>query len=72
MSFDATSALIKAISLNPSRSSVLQNLKTVNLGASETSGESVQFEPNGDRKVQPLMVEVAPGGPFGFQFKPVN
>jgi branched-chain amino acid transport system substrate-binding protein len=76
MSFDAVSALIKAISANPSRSSVLQNLKAVNLPASETSGEEVKFDANGDRTIQPLMVEAEPGtgGPQDskFEFKPVK
>jgi branched-chain amino acid transport system substrate-binding protein len=76
MSFDAASALIKAISANPSRSGVLQNLKAVNLPASETSGEEVKFDANGDRTIQPLMVKVEPGngGPQGskFEFKPVK
>jgi branched-chain amino acid transport system substrate-binding protein len=71
MSFDAGSALIKALSASPSRSSVLQALKATNLPSSETSGDAVKFNANGDRVIQPLIVRVAPGsrGPQGSKFE---
>ena len=63
MSFDATQAFIKALSFNPSRSTVLQRLPQVNLSASQTSGEPLQFTPNRERQSKPILVKVE-GGTF--------
>jgi hypothetical protein len=76
MSFDATQALIKALSSSASRTTVLQNLKNTNLSASETAGEALIFEPTGDRQAYPILVQAvrSSGGPSGspFAFKPIK
>lgn len=61
-SYDATQALINALSPNASRNTMLNNLRQTNLSKSETSGEPLQFLSNGDRTTDPLLVEVIPGG----------
>lgn len=73
-SFDATIALLKALSENPTRASVLQNLKATNLPASETSGQQLQFNAQGERQEESMLVKVTKGAPnrppnvdYGFQ-----
>ncbi|MDJ0796015.1 MAG: ABC transporter substrate-binding protein [Calothrix sp. MO_167.B12] len=61
-SFDATMAFIKAFSEKPNRTTILQNLKNVNLPASETSGYPLQFQ-QGERQNEPVLVKVE-GGKF--------
>ena len=61
-SFDATQAFIKALSFNPSRSTVLQRLPQVNLPASQTSGEPLEFTPNRERQSKPILVQVEGDG----------
>ncbi|XHR85356.1 MAG: ABC transporter substrate-binding protein [Gloeotrichia echinulata GP01] len=56
-SYDATQALIQALSPNASRSTVLKALPNVNLPASATSGDALQFQ-NGERQTQPILVKV--------------
>lgn len=60
-SFDATQALIKALSPDSSRSQVLERLHQVQLSSRATSGENLQFTDTGERKVEPLLVEVVNG-----------
>ncbi len=64
-SYDATQALIHAlINLSSSpvtRQNVLQELKDINLRSSQTSGEPLQFEDNGDRDTEPVLVQVKDG-----------
>jgi ABC-type branched-subunit amino acid transport system substrate-binding protein len=62
-SYDATQALIKALSVNPSRATVLQQLRQINLPAQETSGEPLQFTSNGERQSEPILVKIE-GGKF--------
>ncbi|MEG4322207.1 MULTISPECIES: ABC transporter substrate-binding protein [unclassified Microcoleus] len=75
-SFDATQALIKALSSSPSRSTVLQNLKSINISPAETSGSVLMFEQTGDRLGEPILVQTTKGsgGPSGtpFTFKPIQ
>ncbi|MCP2730520.1 ABC transporter substrate-binding protein [Limnofasciculus baicalensis] len=59
-SYDATQALIKALSNNPTRATVLQQLKEVNLPKEETSGEPLSFG-SGERKTQPILVKIKNG-----------
>lgn len=59
-SYDATQALIKALSINPTRDTVLQQLKDVNLSPGETSGESLSFG-SGERQIEPILVTVERG-----------
>ncbi|WP_306426850.1 AAA-like domain-containing protein [Nostoc sp. CHAB 5836] len=76
--YDATQAFIKAISMsnNPTRQTVLQNLKSVNLSPNETSGNRLKFDNKGDREQKPVLVKVErnPDAPFesGFMFKDVK
>jgi branched-chain amino acid transport system substrate-binding protein len=73
-SFDATIALLKALSDNPSRASVLKNLKATNLPATETSGQKLEFTTSGERQEESMLVKVTKGVPnrppnvdYGFQ-----
>lgn len=74
MSYDAAKALIKALSEDATRETVLENLKSVSISASNTSGYSLEFDNNGERSGEVLLVEVATGAPgppgtnLGFQF----
>jgi branched-chain amino acid transport system substrate-binding protein len=60
-SFDATQALIKALSNNPSRSTVLKGLANVSLTASETSGYPLKFTPEREREGQSILVQIKQG-----------
>jgi ABC-type branched-subunit amino acid transport system substrate-binding protein len=62
-SFDATQALIKTLSKNPTRATVLQGLKNVNLSSSETSGYPLQFTEDRERQSPSVLVQVK-GGQF--------
>ncbi|NMG08272.1 ABC transporter substrate-binding protein [Brasilonema sp. UFV-L1] len=68
-SFDATQALIKALRPSANRSTVMINLKNQDLTvkASETSGETLQFDSEGERQNKPVLVKV-----FGGKFKLVQ
>ena len=57
-SYDATQALIKALSANPSRSTILQNLRQINLKAGDTSGYPLQFTQDGERQNKPILLKV--------------
>ncbi|MEG4318838.1 MULTISPECIES: ABC transporter substrate-binding protein [unclassified Microcoleus] len=62
-SYDATQAFIKALSVsnNLSRQTVLENLKSINLTANETSGNPLRFK-DGERQGQePVLVNVVKG-----------
>jgi ABC-type branched-subunit amino acid transport system substrate-binding protein len=60
-SFDATQALIKALSNNPSRSTVLRGLENVSLSANETSGYPLQFTPERERNGQSILLQIKQG-----------
>ncbi|MDB9450131.1 ABC transporter substrate-binding protein [Dolichospermum circinale] len=62
-SFDATQALIKTLSNNPSRSTVLRGLEKVSLLASETSGYPLKFTPERERQGESILVEIKGGDP---------
>ncbi len=72
-SYDATKALISALSSNATRKSLLQNLKSVKLSPNETSGDALQFSSEGERSGEPRLVQVVRGAPspsgsqFGFE-----
>jgi branched-chain amino acid transport system substrate-binding protein len=74
-SFDASQAMLKALSgSNPTRATVLQNLRSTNLSPTETSGESVQFSSTGERMGKPVLVQITKGvsgrpkdSEYGFQ-----
>ena len=60
-SFDATQALIKALSNNPSRSTVLEGLANVSLSPNETSGYPLQFTPERERDGQSILLQIKQG-----------
>ena len=62
-SYDATQAFIKALSNNPSRSTVLEGLANVSLSASETSGYPLKFTSEREREGQSILVQIK-GGKF--------
>jgi branched-chain amino acid transport system substrate-binding protein len=77
MSFDATQAMINALSEQASRSSVLQNIRNISLSNADTSGNLLQFESTGDRQGDPILVQAVKGGrnaPKGtqFSFQPIK
>ncbi|MFN6535343.1 MAG: ABC transporter substrate-binding protein [Nostoc sp. EkiNYC01] len=61
MSYDATQALIKALSDNPSRSTILESLRQINLKAGDTSGYPLQFTEDGERQNKPILLKVEQG-----------
>ena len=61
-SFDATQAMLAALSEGANRKSVLNNLKSLNLPKEETSGGQLQFSSEGERSQEPVLVKVAQGG----------
>jgi len=61
MSYDATQAFIQTLFGNPDRTKVLQRLREVTLPSSETSGEVLQFTPDGERVSEPILVKVVDG-----------
>lgn len=75
-SYDATRALIQALSANASRETVLDNLQYTFLPGSETSGSELQFQSTGDRVGEPILVKIMKGGsgPVGsqFSFQPIT
>jgi ABC-type branched-subunit amino acid transport system substrate-binding protein len=70
-SYDATQAFIKAMSISgqPSRETVLKNLKLVSLSPDETSGDGLNFSQS-ERKQEPVLVQVV-GGSRCKEVKPV-
>jgi ABC-type branched-subunit amino acid transport system substrate-binding protein len=62
-SFDATWMLIKALSNNPSRSTVLGRLENVSLSANETSGYPLKFTPKRERQGESILVQIKGGDP---------
>lgn len=81
-SFDAAQALISTLKHRATRSEVLQQLKDVDIesidkfGKATTSGQELRFRENGDRNIDPVLVQVVPrsvdvpapqGAKFGFK-----
>ncbi|MDV3352756.1 ABC transporter substrate-binding protein [Leptothoe sp. LEGE 181152] len=72
MSYDATQVFLAALSEDASRNSVLAALKGISLSDAETSGEAFQFTEDGERRSEPLLVEVRrgennpPGSEYGY------
>lgn len=61
-SYDATQAMLKALSKNATRETVLENLRSINLSSAETSGNSLKFS-NGERLGEPVLVKITPNAP---------
>jgi ABC-type branched-subunit amino acid transport system substrate-binding protein len=62
-SFDATQALIKTLSNNATRDTVLRDLENVSLSASETSGYPLRFTSEREREGQSILLQIK-GGKF--------
>ena len=60
-SFDATQALIKTLSNNATRDTVLRGLENVSLTASETSGYPLKFTPEREREGQSILLQIQQG-----------
>jgi branched-chain amino acid transport system substrate-binding protein len=61
ISFDATQALIKTLSNNATRDTVLRGLENVSLTASETSGYPLKFTPEREREGQSILLQIKQG-----------
>ncbi|NES21327.1 MAG: ABC transporter substrate-binding protein [Symploca sp. SIO3E6] len=72
-SYDATQALIKTLSSNATRETVVEALKSVQLSCTETSGEKLRFWASGNPNRKSHLVQVAKDAPtpsgsaFGFK-----
>ena len=62
-SYDATQAFIQALSANCDRITVFKKLKKVTLSPNNTSGDPLQFSPEGERQTEPVLVQIK-GGKF--------
>lgn len=57
-SYDATQVFVHALSPQANRESVLEKLKLTSLRSPDTSGELLEFDDNGDRIGEPILVQV--------------
>ncbi|MFM6155150.1 MAG: hypothetical protein ACKPE3_19490, partial [Sphaerospermopsis kisseleviana] len=71
-SYDATQAFIKAVSNNPSRTTVLERLQKVKLDSSETSGYPLQFTPERERQGESILVQIKDGKFIEIKNKQIN
>ncbi|MEH1819967.1 MAG: ABC transporter substrate-binding protein [Nostoc sp.] len=60
-SYDATQAFIQALTANSDRTTVIKNLRSVNLSQDNTSGDPLQFNSEGERQTEPILVQVQGG-----------
>ncbi|NEP54929.1 MAG: ABC transporter substrate-binding protein, partial [Moorea sp. SIO3C2] len=60
-SFDATQAFIHALFQDADRKLVLNRLRNIDLEGSDTSGLPLQFNPEGERQSESVLVEVVDG-----------
>ncbi|BDI16907.1 hypothetical protein ANSO36C_27090 [Nostoc cf. commune SO-36] len=62
-SYDATQAFIQALSSNSERTTVIDKLKNINfvVNNSNTSGNILQFSPEGERQTEPILVQIQGG-----------
>ncbi|WP_293080396.1 ABC transporter substrate-binding protein [Moorena sp. SIO4A1] len=60
-SFDATQAFIQALFQDADRELVLDRLRNIKLSPNETSGLPLQFNNQGERESEPVLVEVVDG-----------
>jgi ABC-type branched-subunit amino acid transport system substrate-binding protein len=60
-SYDATQAFIQALSAKCDRTTVIDNLKNVKLSPNNTSGDQLQFNPEGERETEPILVQIKDG-----------
>ncbi|MDF5708792.1 MAG: ABC transporter substrate-binding protein [Nostoc sp. S4] len=62
-SYDATQAFIHALSGNSARTTVIEKLKNNNfvVNNTKTSGDPLQFSPEGERQTEPILVQIQNG-----------
>ncbi|MCF2146104.1 ABC transporter substrate-binding protein [Desmonostoc muscorum LEGE 12446] len=62
-SYDATQAFIQALSANSARTTVIDKLKNDNfvVNNTNTSGDSLQFNTQGERQTEPILVQIQDG-----------
>ncbi|MEH1785239.1 MAG: ABC transporter substrate-binding protein [Nostoc sp.] len=60
-SYDATQAFIQALSANSDRTTVIEKLRIVNLSQDNTSGDPLQFNSEGERQTEPILVQIQGG-----------
>jgi ABC-type branched-subunit amino acid transport system substrate-binding protein len=60
-SYDATQAFIQALSANSDRTTVIEKLKIVKLSSNNTSGDPLQFNTEGERQTEPILVQIKDG-----------
>jgi branched-chain amino acid transport system substrate-binding protein len=73
LTYDAATALIAGLRLNPTRSGIQQALSASNFSATGASGE-IRFLPSGDRNRAVQLVTVKPGNrtSYGYEFVPIS
>lgn len=73
LAYDAATALIAGLRLNPTRTGIQQALSASNFSATGASGE-IRFLPSGDRNRAVQLVTVKPGNrtSYGYDFVPIN
>jgi branched-chain amino acid transport system substrate-binding protein len=71
LAYDATRAILAGLQQNPRREGLAQVLHQPNFMATG-AGEPIAFLPTGDRVSQPVLVQVQPGGPTGYDFAPLK
>ncbi|MBL1197616.1 MAG: ABC transporter substrate-binding protein [Nostoc sp. GBBB01] len=62
-SYDATQALIHALSANSTRTTVIDNLRNSSfvVNNTKTSGDTLQFNSQGERQTEPILVQIQGG-----------
>ncbi|MFN6517118.1 MAG: hypothetical protein RMY29_021780 [Nostoc sp. CreGUA01] len=62
-SYDATQAFIYALSANSPRTTVIEKLRNNNCVVNniKTSGDPLQFSPEGERQTEPILVQIQDG-----------
>ncbi len=60
-SYDATQALIQDLSVDSSRKTILASLENANFLVKETSGYPLKFSSQGEREIEPVLLEVKEG-----------
>lgn len=73
LAYDAATALIAGLRLNPTRTGIQQALSASNFSATGASGE-IRFLPSGDRNRAVQLVTVKPGNrtSYGYDFVPIS
>ncbi len=71
MGYDASTAIITALQQSDTRDGLQKVLRTPGFSA-KGAGDIIQFLPSGDRLGAIVIVQVRPGGTFGYEFAPLR